>query len=95
MKQTSQDKLAPKFENNEVSANGDTEIIIIEGMNHCILGYDYPFSPYRPMRAVYSLSGILKQLVKEGYSEKEALEYVDNQLKGEWSGLGAPIIVSD
>jgi hypothetical protein len=71
----------------------EEEILIADGYDDCIIGYDYGIGD---IRIIYSVKKILNKLVKKDYmTEEEAIEYFEYNMRGGYVGEKTPIWCQD
>lgn len=70
------------------------ETIVLNGYDECILGVVDRFGFDQPV-ILYSTRKIVDQLVDEGMSEEEALEWFHYNMIGAWVGDGTPAFALD
>ena len=71
----------------------DEQIIVCEGFDKCVIGYDYGDGTY--IRLIYSVSKILKQMEHDGLSIDEAISLFEREMRSQYSGEDAPIFCQD
>jgi hypothetical protein len=71
----------------------EEEILIADGYDDCIIGYDYGIGD---IRIIYSVKKILNKLVKKDYmTEEEAIEHFEYNMRGGYVGEKTPIWCQD
>lgn len=70
------------------------EVFILEGFDEAIIGHTLTIG--RPLLIVYSMKKMAQILMeRDGMDWDGALEYIDYNYVGAWSGESTPIIVID
>jgi hypothetical protein len=70
----------------------DEEILIADGYDDCVIGYDYNGGT---IRLIYSVKKILDQMVEEGINEMDAIEHFEFNMRGGYVGEQTPIWCQD
>lgn len=71
----------------------EAEILKADGYDNCVIGFDYSWDG--TIRLIYSVKAILNELLAEGMSEEEAIEYFEFSMRGDYVGEQTPIWCQD
>jgi hypothetical protein len=75
----------------------DYEFLKADGFDNCIIGYDY--GDGSNIRLIYSVKKILDTLYEEGledgFTEEDAMEYFEYNMRGGYVGEKTPIWCQD
>lgn len=75
----------------------DYEFLKADGFDHCVIGYDY--GDGSNIRLIYSVRKILDTLYEEwldeGFTEEDAIEYFEYNMRGAYVGEKTPIWCQD
>lgn len=70
----------------------EEEILVCDGYDDCIIGYEYGIGD---IRLIYSVKKMLDKLVNEGLSELDAIEHFEFNIRGGYVGEQTPIWCQD
>lgn len=72
---------------------GDPDLLFMDGFDDAIIGYT-AHQPGRATVPVYDQSKILAELMRQGCTYEEAVEYYEFNIIGAWVGPGTPVVVA-
>lgn len=70
----------------------DSESLIADGFDDCIIGIAERCSK-QPL-CVYDREKVIDELIDDGMSEEEAIEYFNYNIVGAWVGEGTPLFLT-
>jgi hypothetical protein len=69
----------------------EEDILCCVGYDQCVIGYNFQDK----IRLIYSVKGIINQLIEEELTEEEAYEHLEFNIVGAWVGEQTPIFCYD
>ena len=65
------------------------EMEVVQGFDICVIGYDYGLGDSSP-RLIYSVKKIIDKMIKDGFTEVEAIELFEQKIRSVYSGDCSP-----
>jgi hypothetical protein len=69
----------------------EDHMMVMEGYDNCIIGIGRRCGQLNVL--VYSYEKVIKQLIKEGLSEEDAVDHFDFNILGAYVGAGTPMFI--